>query len=100
VELLLAAKLLIAALRRRKVLAPAVFLTVLDASLSAYQLVGRRYNAEALLLVGNGVKDSGSRSIVDSAASSTPIRSPDLPRQTTLCAKQNVYWAHRSAPRT
>jgi hypothetical protein len=39
VELLLAAKLLIAALRRRKVLALAVFLTVLGASLSAYQLV-------------------------------------------------------------
>jgi uncharacterized protein involved in exopolysaccharide biosynthesis len=66
VELLLAAKVLIAALQRRKVVALAVFLTVLAASLSAYQLVGRRYNAEALLLVGNGVKDSESRSILDS----------------------------------
>ena len=52
-ELLVAAKLLIAALRRRKVVALAVFLTVPGASLSAYQLAGRRYNAEALLLVGN-----------------------------------------------
>ena len=92
-ELLLAAKLLIAAPRRRKVLALAVFLTVLDASFSAYQLVGRRYNAEALLLVGNGVKDSESRSIVDSAASSTlpvSIRSPDLPGRTTFCARQRT----------
>ena len=38
-ELLLAAKVLIAALRRRKVVALAVFLKVLAASLSAYQLV-------------------------------------------------------------
>ena len=60
-ELLLAAQIQIAALWRRKSLALAVFLTVLGVSLSAYQFVGRRYNAEALLLVGNGVKDSESR---------------------------------------
>src|SRR5437879_5674364 len=71
-QLLFAAKVLIAALRRRKVVALAVFLTVLGASLSAYLLAGRRYNAEALLLVGNGVtvlngdtERSGSRSVVD-----------------------------------
>ena len=65
-ELLFAARVLIAALRRRKVVALTVFLTVLGASLSAYLLVGRRYDAEALLLVGNGVNErSGSRSIVD-----------------------------------
>jgi uncharacterized protein involved in exopolysaccharide biosynthesis len=44
----------------------AVFLTVLGASLSAYLLVGRRYDAEALLLVGNRVTErSESRSVVD-----------------------------------
>ena len=65
-ELLFAAKLLTAALRRHKVVAFAVLLTVLGASLSAYLLVGRRYDAEALLLVGDGVTErSGSRSVVD-----------------------------------
>jgi uncharacterized protein involved in exopolysaccharide biosynthesis len=80
VELLLAAKVLIAALRRRKVVALAVFLTVLAASLSAYQLVGRRYNAEALLLVGNGVKDSESRSVVDSRSIVDPTGINSLAR--------------------
>ncbi|MFB9266912.1 GumC family protein [Bradyrhizobium erythrophlei] len=79
-ELLLAAKVLIAALRRRKVMALAVFLTVLAASLSAYQLVGRRYNAEALLLVGNGVKDSESRSVVDSRSIVDPTGINSLAR--------------------
>ncbi|OAF07544.1 hypothetical protein AYJ54_00235 [Bradyrhizobium centrolobii] len=79
-ELLLAAKLLIAALRRRKVASLAVFLTVLAASLSAYQLVGRRYNAEALLLVGNGVKDSESRSVVDSRSMVDPTGINSLAR--------------------
>jgi uncharacterized protein involved in exopolysaccharide biosynthesis len=66
VELLFAARVLIAALRRRKVVALTVFLTVLGASLSAYLLVSRRYDAEALLLVGNGVTErSESRSVVD-----------------------------------
>jgi hypothetical protein len=65
VQLLFAAKILIAALRRRKVLALAVFLTDHGASVSAYLLVGRRYNAEALLLVGNGVTDQRSRGVVD-----------------------------------
>jgi uncharacterized protein involved in exopolysaccharide biosynthesis len=80
VELLLAAKLLIAALRRRKVLARAVFLTVLGASLSAYQLVGRRYGADALLRVGNGVKDSEPRSIVDSRSIVDPTGINSLAR--------------------
>ncbi|MEK9284623.1 MULTISPECIES: hypothetical protein [unclassified Bradyrhizobium] len=79
-ELLLAAKVLIAALRRRKVVALAVFLTVLAASLFAYQLVGRRYNAEALLLVGNGVKDSESRSVVDSRSIVDPTGINSLAR--------------------
>jgi uncharacterized protein involved in exopolysaccharide biosynthesis len=66
VELLFAAKVLFAALRRRKVVALAVFLTVLSVSLSAYLLVGRRYDAEAMLLVGNGVSErSEIRSVVD-----------------------------------
>lgn len=81
-ELLLAAKVLIAALRRRKVVALAVFLTVLGASLSAYQLVGRRYKAEALLLVGNGVKDSESRSVVDSRSIVDPTGINSLARLT------------------
>jgi polysaccharide biosynthesis transport protein len=80
VELLLAAKVLIAALRRRKVVALAVFLTVIGASLSAYQLVGRRYNAEALLLVGNGVKDSESLRIVDSRSIVDPTGINSLAR--------------------
>jgi uncharacterized protein involved in exopolysaccharide biosynthesis len=80
VQLLLAAKILIAALRRRKVVALAVFLTVLAVSLSAYQLVGRRYNAEALLLVGNGVKDSDSRSVVDSRSIVDPTGINSLAR--------------------
>jgi uncharacterized protein involved in exopolysaccharide biosynthesis len=80
VELLLAAKLLIAALRRRKVVTLAVFLTVLAASLSAYQLVGRRYSAEALRLVGNGVKDSESRSIVESCSIVDPTGINSLAR--------------------
>lgn len=79
-ELLLATKVLIAALRRRKVVALAVFLTVLAASLFAYQLVGRRYNAEALLLVGNGVKDSESRSVVDSRSIVDPTGINSLAR--------------------
>jgi uncharacterized protein involved in exopolysaccharide biosynthesis len=93
VELLLAAKVLIAALRRRKVVALAVFLTVLGASLSAYQQVGRRYDVEAQLRLA---MVSRVRNLVASstpAASSTlpvSIRSPDLPRQTTLCAKQRT----------
>jgi polysaccharide biosynthesis transport protein len=66
VELLAAARVVIAALRRRKVVALTVFLTVLGAFLSTYLLIGRRYEAEALLLVGNGVTDVGvSRSVVD-----------------------------------
>jgi polysaccharide biosynthesis transport protein len=80
VELLLAAKVLIAALWRRKFLALAVFLTVLGASLSAYQLVGRRYNAEALLLVGNGVRDSESRSTLDSRSIVDPTGINSLAR--------------------
>jgi polysaccharide biosynthesis transport protein len=80
VELLLAAKVLIAALRRRKVVALAVFLTVIGASLSAYQLVGRRYNAEALLLIGSGVQDSESRRIVDSRSIVDPTGINSLAR--------------------
>jgi uncharacterized protein involved in exopolysaccharide biosynthesis len=80
VELLLAAKVLIAALRRRKLVALAVFLTVLAASLSSYQLVGRRYNAEALLLVGNGVKNSESRGVVDSRSIVDPTGINSLAR--------------------
>ena len=80
-QLLVAAKILIAALLRRKVLALAVFLTVLGASLSAYLLVGRRYNAEALLLVGNGVTDQRSRSVVD-------------PSQLTICQETILALFH------
>jgi uncharacterized protein involved in exopolysaccharide biosynthesis len=72
VEPLFAAKILFAALRRRKGVALAVFLTVLGAFLSTYLLVGRRYQAEALVLVGNGVTErngaierSDSRGVVD-----------------------------------
>src|SRR5215468_9675664 len=61
-------------------MALAVFLMVLAASLSAYQLVGRRYNAEALLLVGNGVKDSESRSVVDSRSIVDPTGINSLAR--------------------
>ena len=63
------AKVLIAALRRRKRVALVVFLTVVGAFLSTYLLIGRRYEAEALLLVGNDVAQVSaterSRSVVD-----------------------------------
>jgi polysaccharide biosynthesis transport protein len=66
VELLIAAKVLIAALRRQKIIAATVFLAVFGTTLSVYMLIGERYQAEALLLVGNGYGERlGSGNVLD-----------------------------------
>jgi polysaccharide biosynthesis transport protein len=75
VEILFIGKVLIAALWRRKIAALASFLVVVVSALSVYMLVGKRYEAEALLLVGNGIGAIGERSGLGSVVDPTGINS-------------------------